>query len=141
VLAALASVHEDISAAVVHLTEHRLGKKRQPVAELSVFGRNAVITVRPTRSLEKRAGVQLVPLPDGRALISFAQAKTIPELELTLSDALEDASLPADDRQVFEAIVGILRDARRSHDVLLHRRNIIVLESNPQKRRAGDADR
>ena len=140
VLSALASVHEDISTAVVLVTEHRLGKKRQPVAELSVFGRNAVITVRPTRSLEKRAGVQLVPLPDGRALISFAQAKTIPELELTLSDALEDAALPDDDRQVFEAIVRILRDARRSHDVLLHRRNIIVLESNPRKRRATDAD-
>jgi hypothetical protein len=138
VIAALASVHHDISTAVVHLTERRLGKKRQPLAELSVFGRNAVITVRPTPSLERRTGVQLVPLPDGRALISFAQARTIPELELTLHDALEDATLPGDDRQVFEAIVHILKEARHSHDVLLHQRNIIVLESNPRKRRAAD---
>jgi hypothetical protein len=140
VLSALASVHHDISTAVVHLTERRLSKKRHPLAELSVFGRNAVITVRPTPSLERRTGVQLVPLPDGRALISFAQAKTIPELELTLDDALEDPTLSDDDRQVFTAIVRILKDARRSHDVMLHRRNIIVLESKSRKRRTSEPE-
>ena len=114
VLSTLASVHEDISKAVVQLTERRRPQKRHPLAELAVFGRSAVITVRPTPSLERRADVQLVPLPDGRALISFAQAKTIAELELTLNDALEDASLPDDDRELFEAIVHILKDARRS---------------------------
>jgi hypothetical protein len=134
VLSALTSVHHDISTAVVHLTERRLGKRPHPLAELSIFGRSAVITVRPTPSLERRAGVQLVPLPDGRALISFAQAKTIPELELTLNDALEDRRLSADDREVFAAIIRILKDARRSHDVMLHRRNIIVLESNARRR-------
>jgi hypothetical protein len=136
VLSALASVHHDISSAVVHLTERRLGKNLHPLAELSVFGRNAVITIRPTPSLERRTGVQLVPLPDGRALISFAQAKTIPELELALSDALDDPGLSEDDREVFAAIVRILKDARRSHDVMLHRRNIIVLETNTRRRRA-----
>ena len=134
VLSALASVHKDISKAVVQLTERRR-PDRHPLAELAVFGRSAVITVRPTPSLERRADVQLVPLPDGRALISFAQAKTIAELELTLNDALEEASLPDDDRELFEAIVRILRDARRSGDVLVHRRNIIVLESSRRKRR------
>ena len=131
VLSALASVHKDISKAVVQLTERRRPEGRHPLAELAVFGRSAVITVRPTPSLERRADVQLVPLPDGRALISFAQAKTIAELELTLNDALEEASLPDDDRELFEAIVRILKDARRSGDVLVHRRNIIVLESSP----------
>lgn len=135
VLSALASVHKDISKAVVQLTERRRPEDRHPLAELAVFGRSAVITVRPTPSLERRADVQLVPLPDGRALISFAQAKTIAELELTLNDALEEASLPDDDRELFEAIVGILKDARRSGDVLVHRRNIIVLESSRRKRR------
>jgi hypothetical protein len=100
------------------------------------FGRNAVITVRPTPSLEKRADVQLVPLPDGRALISFAQAQTIAELELRLDDALEDPTLAPDDRELFEAIVRILKDARRSRTVVVQRRNIIVLESG-QRRRSG----
>ena len=134
VLAVLSSIHQDISRAVVQLTQRRAASKPKPMAELSIFGRNAVITVRPTPSLEKRAGVHLVPLPDGRALISFEQPQTIAELELTLQDALEDRGLTGDDRAVFESIVAILKDARRSRDVTLHRRNIIVLESNAAPR-------
>jgi hypothetical protein len=117
------------------LTERRL-RHRHPLAELVTFGRSAVITVRPTPSLEKRADVQLVPLPDGRAMISFSQTRTIPELELTLNDAVEDPSLEADDRQLFEAIVRILKDARRSHTVVVQRRSIIVLESSQRPRSA-----
>lgn len=138
VLATLSSIHKDISRAVVHLTQRRALAKPIPVAELSVFGRHAVITVRPTPSLEKRAGVHLIPLPDGRALISLEQPRTIAELELTLQDALEDATLAGDDRDVFEAIVAILKDARRSRDVSLHRRNIIVLESNGNHRQSDE---
>jgi hypothetical protein len=130
VLSALSRVHEDISKAIVHLTQRRSKQTARPLAELSLFGRNAVITVRPTPSLEERAGVRLVPLPDGRALLSFDQPASIADLELTLSDALEDPQLPRADRQVFEAIVGILKDARRSRDITLHSRNIIVLEAN-----------
>jgi hypothetical protein len=133
VLSTLTSVHKDISRAIVQLTERRL-RHKHPLAELVTFGRNAVITVRPTPSLEKRADVQLVPLPDGRALISFAQAQTVAELELRLDDALEDASLPADDRELFEAIVRILKDARRSRTVAVQRRNIIVLETGRRRR-------
>jgi hypothetical protein len=135
VLSALSHVHEDISKAVVHLMQRRPKQKARPLAELSIFGRSAVITVRPTPSLEQRAGVRLVPLPDGRALLSFDQPTSIADLELTLSDALEDPELPRADRQVFEAIVGILKDARRSRDITLHSRNIIVLESNGAKGR------
>jgi len=135
VLTALASVDKDISKAVAHLTE-QLRQESHPLAELIVFGRNAVITVRPTPSLERRADIQLVPLPDGRALISFAQPRTIAELELTLNDAVDDASVPQDDRELFAAIVRILKDARRSGDVIVHRRNIVVLESSGRTPRA-----
>ena len=134
VLTALSNVHADISKAVVQLTQRRRQVRERPLAELTVFGRNAVITVRPSRSLERRAGLQLVPLPDGRALLSFDQPTTIADLELTLHDALEDSQLPDDDRKIFQAIAGILKDARRSRDVTLHRRNIIVLESNGRRR-------
>lgn len=135
VLSALSHVHEDISKAIVHLMQRRAETKARPLAELSIFGRSAVITVRPTPSLEQRAGVRLVPLPDGRALLSFDQPTSIADLELTLNDALEDPELPRADRQGFEAIVGILKDARRSRDITLHSRNIIVLESNGAKGR------
>jgi hypothetical protein len=137
VLSALSNVHEDISKAVVQVMQRRPRQQARPLAELTVFGRNAVITVRPTPSLERRGGVRLVPLPDGRALLSFDQPTSVAELELTLHDALEDEQLPAADRLLFEAIIGILKEARRSRDVTLHRRNIIVLETNGAKGRSG----
>ena len=61
-------VNPDLSRAIVSIAKS-MPVNGHPPAELSVFGNRAVITVRPTPSLERRAGVHLVPLPDGRALI------------------------------------------------------------------------
>ena len=133
VIASLTAVDSDISRAIVALTKRGRPANGTPPAALAVFGNRAVITVRPTKSLEKRTGVNLVPLPDGRALISFNQPKSIAELELLIYDALEDKSLSADDRRVFEGIGSILRDARRSSEVSLNHRTIIVLESSERR--------
>ena len=128
-LKGLAAVDSDVSHAIVRLLEtQRPSNARRPAAELSTFGRRAVITIRPTPALERRTGIELVPLPNGRALISFDQPRTIADLELTLSDALEDRTISADERQVFESICAILKEARRSNEIRLLRRNIIVLE-------------
>jgi hypothetical protein len=140
VLQKLSSIHHDVSRAIVQIAQGRAPAKEKPLAELSVFGRHAVITVRPTASLETHAGITLVPLPDGRALISFDQPRTIPELELTLRDELDNPRLPVADREVFEAILRILKDARRSSGVTLHRRNIIVLEWDRRKRKRAVAN-
>ncbi len=136
VLEALADIDPDPSRAIVELAGHRRinGANGKPPAELATFGRRAVISIRPTPTLKDRAGIELVPLPDGRALISFDQPTTIAELELTIYDALDDKGLPADDRKVFEAIGAILKEARRSDDVTLLRRSIIVLESTVKRR-------
>lgn len=128
VITALGAVDLDLSRAIVRLTPAHSAKSPAP-AELSRFGRHAVIVINPTRSLAKRTGVELVPLPDGRALISFAQSTTIAELELLLEDALDDHRLSTKDKAIFESVVGILRDARRSNDVVLLQRSIIVLEN------------
>ena len=42
--------------------------------------------------------------------------------------ALDDKALTVEDRRLFEAVLGILRDARRSDDVTLLQRSIILLE-------------
>jgi hypothetical protein len=136
VLETLGKIHPDPSRAVAQLATRRGSKNGRPAAELSVFGERAIITVRPTPTLEHRAGIELVPLPDGRALMSFDQPRTIAELELFLYDALEDPKLSDKDREVFEAIGGILKEARRSSDVTLLRRSIIVLESARRPRSA-----
>ncbi len=148
VIAALRSIDPDLSRAVVRLAQPELANRPHPFAELVVFGRRAVIVVTPTHTLEQRTGVSLVPLPDGRALISFDQPLTIAQLELLLRDALEDPQLPDADRRIFDAVADILRTARRSTGVALHQRSIIVLEAarpsllqDDQQRRAVAAER
>jgi hypothetical protein len=136
VLEELAKIAPDPSLAVVQLAKRQLPGSGKSAAELVAFGHRAVISIKPTATLQQRAGIELVPLPDGRALIMFDQPTTIAELELAIYDALDDPHLPHDDRHVFEAIGGILREARRADDVSLLRRSIIVLESAGAARHA-----
>jgi len=141
VIKAIGAIDPDLSRAIVRLAQPVLAGHAHPPAELATFGRHSVIVVNPSRTLEKRTGIELVHLPDGRALISFAQPTTIPELELLIEDALEDRALPRTDRATFDAIGTILKSARRSEKVVLLQRNIIVLETrrsgNHPRRRTG----
>ena len=132
-LVALAGLDADLGRAIVRLAQPLVGAQPHPPAELATFGRHSVIVVNPTRTLEKRTGVELLHLPDGRALIAFDAPMTIAGLELVIEDALEDAALPLADRQVFETIRTILKTARRSQDVLLLQKNVIVLETRKRK--------
>lgn len=129
VLEALAALDPDLGRAVVRLAQPLLGEQPHPPAELATFGRHSVIVVNPSRTLEKRTGVDLLHLPDGRALISFDRSITISALELMIADALEDAALPAADREVFAAIGDILKTARRARGVQMLQKNVIVLET------------
>ena len=95
-----------------------------------------MIIVNASKALERRIGIDLVPLPDGRALISFEDATTPDIVELRIEDALEDPGLSPADRGEFKAILEILKTARRSGDVAVLRRNIIVLEGRRGSRPA-----
>ena len=140
VIEALASIDADLSRAIVRLTQPELAKRPHPPAELAKYGQRAVIVVNPTRTLEQWTGVTLVPLPDGRALISFERPRSIAEVELTISDAIADHRLSRADQATFKAIEEILRAARRSKDVTLQQRSIIVLE-NRRRARANSGKR
>ena len=71
VLDALSAIDPDLSRAVVRLTQPELAKQPHPPAELVRFGQSAVIVVNPTRTLEQRTGVNLIPLPglDGYGIV------------------------------------------------------------------------
>jgi len=137
VIQALARIDLDLSRAVVRVTQPEIRKLPHPAAELSTFGRRAIIVVNPTRTLERRTGVVLVPLSDGRALISFDESMTPARLELTIEDALEDRSLPSSDAEVLGGIRELLKDARRSSQVTLAQRSIIVLERSRKRETPG----
>ncbi len=92
VIDALTASDPDLSRAIVRLAPTKRKQSSRP-AELCHFGTHAVIVVSPTRTLEKLAGVELVPLPDGRALIAFPTSTSAADLELLLEDALEGPAL------------------------------------------------
>lgn len=142
VIAALKAVDRDLSRAVVRLTQPELQNRPRQAAELATFGRRAVIVVNPTKTLEERTGVMLVPLSDGRALISFDESMTVAQLELSIQDAIDDHKLSGEDAEIFAAVAEVLKSARRSGEVVLHQRSIILLESaKPVKRRPAVAAR
>jgi hypothetical protein len=128
VIAALEGVDHDLSRAVVRVAQPEVARRPHPPAELVSFGRRAVVVVHPTRTLEKRTGVLLIPLTDGRALIAFDETMTPARFELKIEDALDDHALLEQDARVFEGIRDLLRDARRSNRVALKQRTILVLE-------------
>jgi hypothetical protein len=135
VIDALESVDQDLSRAVVRVAQPEMAKRPHAPAELASFGGRSVIVVNPTRTLEKKTGVFLVPLSDGRALIAFDEPLSVARLELLLRDALDAHDLSDDDVQIFEAIGRLLKDARQSESVSLTQRHIIVLEETASRRR------
>src|SRR5262245_41458780 len=135
VLDALTSIDSDLSRAVVRLAQPALRKRPHPPAELATFGRRAVIVVNPTRTLEKQAGVVLVPLSDGRALIAFDETTTPARFELTIQDELEGSRLPPADARVCARIRALLKEARRSESMVLRQRNIMVIEHDARTSR------
>jgi hypothetical protein len=127
-IAALESVDRDLSRAVVRIVPPELAAHSHAAAQLVPFGRHAVIAVNPTRSLERRTGVMLIPLSDGRALIALDESITTARLELLIQDALDERDLSAADAEIFRSIGDLLKDARRSPSVSLQQKSIVVIE-------------
>lgn len=79
----------------------------------------------------------MVPLPDGRALISLDESMSIQEFELQVRDALEQsARVPTRERALLTSIVEILTVARHTKGLVVHRRSIIVLKTTRRRRLA-----
>jgi CRP-like cAMP-binding protein len=135
VIDALTAIDPDLSRAIVRVTQPEMAKRPHPPAELATFGRRAVIVVNPSRTLERRTGVVLIPLSDGRALISFDEPMSIAQLELRIQDAIADSELPRADAEVFEEVGRLLREARRSKGVAVEQRSIIILETRSTRKK------
>jgi hypothetical protein len=140
IVQALRADDPDLSRAIVRLVEvARPARVRRPPVELTHYGHSAVIVVTPRTAIKRLPGVALVPLPDGRALISLGQEVGVAEFEVMVRDALDADDVTAPDRAVLESLRDILREARRSRRIKLRERSIIVLESRspgPSKGRA-----
>jgi hypothetical protein len=137
VLGRLQSLDEDVGRAIVQLVEGRR-TAQMPIAhtpaEIASYGNHAVIVVRPARVLKRLPGVQLIPVGNGRALISLDRPLLVPHLELAVRDSMEGAEVTTRERQALKAISDILRRARSSRTMSVKERTIIVLESKRRRR-------
>ncbi len=135
VIARLQAIDVDLGRAVVSLAQKGKGP-HPPIkpAELAAYGSHAVIVVVPVKSLKRLPGVQLVPIGNGRALISLEPPESIAELELYLREALDRPDLEAGERTTLESLSAILREARQSPRVAIKKRTIIVLETKRDRR-------
>jgi hypothetical protein len=136
VLHRLAGVHTDLGRAIVALAERNGHERARPPrpAEIATYGKQGIILVTPAKSLKRLSGVQLVPLDNGRALISLDHEYSIAQLELDIRDALESRTVASTERAVLQTIGGILRQARRSRDFTANPRTIIVIERRRARR-------
>ena len=143
VISALSGVDDDLSRAVVRLSQPLMADVvPRPAAELSKYGHSAVIVVKQLPALGRIPGVTLVPLPDGRALISLDDAMSVHEFELKLRDAVEaQTDLAPRERSLMMSIGDILKSARLEKNVTVHQRHIIVLQaSRPRANRRTISD-
>jgi hypothetical protein len=128
VIEALRAIDGDIARAIVRLAEPHLARGPRPSAELRSFGSRSVILVPPSSQLGARTGVELVPLPDGRALIAFDERLSTPQLELRVADAMADTELAPQDRALFESLGTLLRAVRQSSSLHIREKRIIVVQ-------------
>lgn len=136
IIEGLARLDEDLGRAVVHLAQSAVSDGApRPDAELANYRDSAVIVTKPAGALERIPGVTLIPLPDGRALISLAEHVSVYEFELKLRDAVEEGDdIDARDRAVLLSIADILKAARSTKGIVVHQRSIIVLQSTAHRR-------
>jgi hypothetical protein len=129
----LQAQHLDLGRAIVELFES--GPASDTPVQLAEFGRGALILVPPASALRRVAGVELIPLSNGRALIALDQPMSPSDLELTLNDALAGTALSAHDRATVANVVSILREARTSANARLRQRTIIIIERDQTRSR------
>jgi hypothetical protein len=132
VLSRLSVIDTDVGRAIVSLVEHQRRPQSPAVrhAEIARYGNHAVIVVNPANVLKRLPGVELVPIGNGRALISLGGSHSIVHLELAVRDALEAGSLSHAERDTLEALAAVLRRARLTRGVSIEQRTIIVLARN-----------
>ncbi|HEX5216977.1 MAG TPA: hypothetical protein VFV98_16055 [Vicinamibacterales bacterium] len=137
VVGRLHAVDDNLGNAIVRMVETRGGRgiAKRRAAEVAAYGNHAVIVVTPVKALRRIAGVELVPVGNGRALISLDRGQSVSQLELDIRDAIAAADVSPRERSVLQEIADILRQTRGKHGPVLRERTIIVLEARRRRAR------
>src|SRR5215831_19126645 len=100
----------------------------EPDVELiAVADRRSLIVI--NRELIRHLpGVSIIPLRGNRAFVALDIDRGMSDLELAVTDRLDEPTLDRDEARALEELRTQLTSWRRDHDLKFHRRAIIVVE-------------
>lgn len=143
VVRGLHKVHPDLAWAVVKLfeklPEHTAAPQTQRGPELTrIAARHSLIVVNP-QILKSLPGVNIVPLSGDRAFLALDPGRGVTDLELAVTDRLEDPSIAPSERKALKDLRAQLRSWRHDRSLRFHTRTIIVVE-RVRKRDTGSSN-
>ena len=135
----LRRVHRDLGWAILALLDKEAPeparqalRDAEPDVELvTVADRRALIVVN-REHIRHLPGVNLIPLRGNRAFVALDIDRGMSDLELAVTDRLEEPSVDANEARVLEDLRSQLTAWRRDQDLKFHRRAIIVVERRPK---------
>ena len=131
VLEALERVDPDRAKAIVKLAEGMGGgggRLPKPAWLVEIGKRRGVILVGHSKRLAGLPWMRLVEVAPGRHLISVRPGTTIESMELALRDLLEEMPGGGDgEREVLEALLGIVRSKRRAKAATMEEILVVTL--------------
>jgi hypothetical protein len=104
----------------------------EPDVELvAVADRRSLIVIN-REHIRHLPGVNLIPLRGNRAFVALDIDRGMSDLELAVSDRLDEPTLDGAEAHALEDLRAQLTHWRRDHDLKFHRRAIIVVERRPK---------
>jgi hypothetical protein len=135
----LRHVNRDLGWAILTLLDkeapapaRRPDRETEPDVELvAVADRRSLIVI--NRELIRHLpGVNIIPLRGNRAFVALDIDRGMSDLELAVTDRLDEAALDRNEARALEELRAQLTHWRRDHDLKFHRRAIIVVERRPR---------
>jgi hypothetical protein len=139
VVSGLKRIDADLAWAVVRLYEREARRAsaspdERAVAELvRIADRRSLIVVNRS-DVTRLPGVTMVPVGPTRAVLSLEPGLGMNDLELAVSDRLEESGLDDREQRALGRLRAQLRRWRRDRGLRFHTRAIIEVEQLPQRR-------
>jgi len=140
VVSGLKRIDADLAWAVVRLYEREARRASAPqseraIAELVRIADRRSLIVVSRSELTRLPGVTMVPVSPTRAFLSLEPGLGMNDLELAVSDRLEESGLDDREERALGRLRAQLRRWRRDRGLRFHTRAIIEVEQLPQRRR------
>jgi len=136
----LRQIHADPAWAIVTLTEKAAGQKPpaarpRPLIELAELSPRLSLIVVDPASFRNLPGIAVIRMSPTAAFLAFDGAGGIANLEVAIGDRLAEPHLRPREREHLEQALQEVRGWRRSRNLKVSTRSIVVVESRRRARK------